>query len=137
MAYFVWGDYLNIDHGPIDDDHRKPVDCVNRLHSATSEGRGQEVVAGILDNLITYTRQHFDREEREMERYRFPHLDAHKQQHQLLMKEVQALKAKFDAGGITVASQVSTLLRDWLSLHIRRHDKELGKYIQRAARQVK
>jgi len=133
MAYFVWGDDLNIDLGPIDDDHRQLVDCVNQLHTATSEGRGQEVVAGILDSLIAYTQQHFDREERQMERYRFPHLDAHRLQHQRLMQEVQTLRAKFDAGSITVASQVSTLLRDWLSLHIRRHDKELGKYVQRAA----
>jgi methyl-accepting chemotaxis protein len=32
---------------------------------------------------------------------------------------------------ITVASQLSTVLRDWLSLHIRRNDKELHQYFKR------
>ena len=127
MTYFVWSDDLNIDNGALDDDHRKLVACVNELHSATSGGHGQAVVGAILIRLIEYTRGHFEREEREMERHHFPQVGEHKQQHVKLLNEVTDLKARFDAGSITVASQVSTMLRDWLSLHIRRHDKELAK----------
>lgn len=38
MAYFEWADDMLIDDGPIDDDHRKLVDLVNELHTATSAG---------------------------------------------------------------------------------------------------
>lgn len=134
MTYFVWGDDLKIDNGPLDDDHRRLVDCVNELHTATSQGNGQAVVGEILARLIAYTQEHFAREERQMERHHFPQLAAHKQQHVELMKEVLDMKSRFDAGSITVASQVSTLLRDWLSLHIRRNDKELVRHIRKAGR---
>lgn len=33
-------------------------------------------------------------------------------------------KITHDDASVTVASQLSTLLRDWLSVHIRRADKE-------------
>ena len=48
MAYFEWAQDMVIDNGPIDDDHRLLVDQVNLLHTATSQGRGQEVVAQLL-----------------------------------------------------------------------------------------
>lgn len=125
MAYFVWASDMEIDGGHVDADHRHLVDLVNQLHTATTEGRGREVVGGILDALITYTAEHLLREETQMEAVGFPKLQAHKQGHQAFIAKLQALKAKYDGGSITVAAQLSNVLRDWLSLHIRRSDKEL------------
>lgn len=125
MAYFEWADDLAIDHGPIDDDHRHLVDLVNRLHTATSEGRGVDVVGDILHTLIAYTTDHLMREEAQMAAAHFPHLDRHKVGHKAFVDQLSVLQTRFDNGSITVAAQLSTVLRDWLSLHIRRSDKEL------------
>lgn len=125
MAYFEWADDLVIDNGPIDQDHRHLVDLVNQLHTATSQGTGQESVGPILEQLISYTREHLTREERVMEQVHFPHLKGHRIGHQAFIGDLLALQEKYASGSITVASQLSTLLRDWLSLHIRRNDREL------------
>jgi hemerythrin-like metal-binding protein len=125
MAYFEWADDMVIDHGVIDQDHRQLVDLVNALHTATAAGRGQDVVAKILDELIRYTNDHLQREEHLMESIKFPNLAQHKEGHDLFMAQIHDLKKKYDSGSITVASQLSTALRDWLSLHIRRNDKEI------------
>ena len=130
MAYFEWADDLVIDNGPIDKDHRHLVDLVNELHTATSQGRGQEVVSKILDALIAYTADHLQREEHLMESAKFPHLDRHKIGHAKFIEKLVELQTKYRAGSITVASQLSTVLRDWLSLHIRRNDKELLKFMK-------
>lgn len=130
MAYFEWADDLVIDNGPIDQDHRHLVDLVNQLHTATSQGRGQEVVANILDALIVYTVDHLRREEAMMTSAKFQNLDRHKMGHAQFIKKLHELQAKYQGGSITVASQLSTLLRDWLSLHIRRNDKELLQFIR-------
>lgn len=114
MAYFEWASDMEIDQGPIDQDHRKLVDLVNTLHTVTSEGRGQQIVDRVLGELISYTADHLRREEKLMESLKFPNLAS-----------IHDLKKKYDAGSITVAAQLSTVLRDWLSLHIRRSDKEL------------
>lgn len=133
MAYFEWADDMVIDNGPIDADHRQLVDLVNTLHTATSVGRGQDVVARILDDVIRYTADHLQREEHMMETMHFPNLVSHKAGHDHFMQHIRQLKQKYDAGSITVASQLSAALRDWLSLHIRRNDKEILFFMKKAA----
>lgn len=125
MAYFEWGDDLVIDHGPIDEDHQHLVALVNALHTATSQGCGQEVVGDILKDLMAYTQGHLQREEQIMAQVRFPRLEGHKKGHEQFVRDLEALQHKFEQGSITTASQLSTLLRDWLSLHIRRSDREI------------
>lgn len=131
MAYFEWADDMVIDNGPIDEDHKKLVELVNALHTATSQGSGHTIVDKVLENVVTYTVGHLQREEHLMESLHFPKLAQHKQQHDSFMEKVNALKVKYDAGSITVASQLSTLLRDWLSLHIRRSDKEIKPFLKK------
>lgn len=132
MAYFEWADDLVIDHGPIDEDHRHLVDLVNELHTATSAGRGQEIVAKILAALIDYTADHLRREEHQMASVNFPKLERHRQGHAKFIENLHDLQNKYAAGSITVASQLSTVLRDWLSLHIRRSDKELLSFLKKS-----
>ena len=134
MAYFEWAQDMVIDNGPIDEDHRKLVDQVNALHSATTQGRGQDVVAQLLAAVIAETQEHLRREEQLMERAQFPDLERHKHGHVLFIEKLHDLQKKHHAGSITVASQLSTLLRDWLSLHIRRGDKELQRFLQQQQR---
>ncbi len=128
MAYFVWASDMEIDHGPVDADHRHLVDLVNQLHTATTQGQGRDVVGGILESLIAYTGEHLRREESQMAAVGFPRLEQHKKGHQAFVAQLDGLKARYDGGSITVAAQLSNLLRDWLSLHIRRSDKELREY---------
>lgn len=130
MAYFEWADDLVIDGGAIDEDHKKLVALVNRLHDATSEGRGMEVVDQLLQELIEDTTEHLRREEAQMVAVGFPDLERHKLGHQRFMTELHALQSRLQGGSMAVAAQLSALLRDWLSLHIRRGDKELLRFIQ-------
>ena len=134
MAYFEWAQDMVIDNGPIDDDHRILIDQVNALHTATTLGRGQDVVAQLLGAIIADTENHLRREEQLMERAQFPDLERHKHGHVLFIEKLHDLQQKHHAGSITVASQLSTLLRDWLSLHIRRGDKELQRFLQQQQR---
>lgn len=134
MAYFEWADDLVIDNGPIDVDHKKLVDLVNDLHTATSEGRGQEVIEHIMHELIRYTKEHLEREEQLMASIQFPNLERHKVGHAHFANKLNELQAKYDQGSLTVASQLSTVLRDWLSLHIRRSDKEIKVHLAQRAK---
>jgi len=130
MAYFEWAKDMVIDHGPIDEDHRQLVELVNMLHTATSEGRGIEVIDDVLHKVIDYTLGHLRREEALLESIQYPKLEQHKRQHQQFADELTALQRKFEAGSITVAAQLSLVLREWLSLHIRRSDKEMLPYLR-------
>ncbi len=130
MAYFEWANDMVIDGGPIDADHQYLVRLVNELHTATSQGRGHEVVGRILEELIAYTVDHLQREERQMELVRFPNLVRHKKKHADFVASLERLQQRYEQGQITVAASLSSVLRDWLSLHIRRSDKELQVFLR-------
>ncbi len=126
MAYFEWAQDMAIDDGgPIDADHKHLVELVNELHTATTAGRGREVVGKILNELISYTSDHLHKEEAAMAQAGFPNLERHKIGHQAFIDQLAKLQRRYQEGSIAVAAQLSTVLRDWLSLHIRRSDKEL------------
>lgn len=135
MAYFEWADDMVIDGGVIDADHRLLVELVNELHTATAEGQGRAVVESLLHRVITSTQDHLRNEEQVMAQMGFPDLDNHKIGHQHFMNELWELEKKLQSGSITVASQLSSVLRDWLSLHIRRNDKEILRFQRRQARE--
>jgi hemerythrin len=129
MAYFEWGSDLKVGNALLDHDHQQLVGLVNQLHSATCQGKGKEVVGGILGELIRYTQEHFHREEQYMESVRYPALASHKVEHTQLLSKVRELQHRFKDGDGTVAAHVSSFLRDWLSLHIMRSDKKLAALI--------
>lgn len=133
MAYFEWADDLVIDNGPIDADHMQLVDIVNQLHTATTLGQGQEIVEDLMKKLMDYTLGHLQREEQLMASVNFPNLVNHKIGHGKFIERLNELQKKYDAGSFTVASQLSTVLRDWLSIHIRRSDKELKVFLKKSA----
>ncbi|OYU44856.1 MAG: hemerythrin [Burkholderiales bacterium PBB4] len=132
MAYFVWADDMVVDHGPLDADHLKLVELVNALNTATSEGRGYEVIDHIMSDLIVYTQEHLQREEQMMAAMKFPHLERHQAGHAHFVKSLTDLRQKYEAGSLTVPAQLSMVLRDWLSLHIRRSDREIRVFVQKA-----
>ncbi len=134
MAYFQWGNDMAIDHGLIDQDHQLLVEQVNMLHTATSQGLGQEVVGALLEAIIRDTVSHIRHEEQQMEALGYPRLAEHRQGHQRFMADLENLRARYQAGAITVAAQLSNLLRDWLSIHISRLDKELAGFIRQQQR---
>lgn len=135
MAYFEWANDLVIDNGPIDADHKQLVALVNQLFTATSEGLGHEMVDQVLRDLLDYTADHLRREENLMASVNFPNLAGHKAGHERFILRLKSLQAQYASGSLTVASQLSTVLSDWLSIHIRRDDKELRQFLKHNPKQ--
>lgn len=135
MAYFEWANDMVIDNGPIDADHRKLVDLVNELHTATIQGKGKLVVGRLLERLVRDTDEHLREEERVMAQAGFPKLEGHKKGHEAFVNNLRELQEKHRAGHVTVAAQLSAVLRDWLSVHIRRNDKELRHFCEQQERE--
>lgn len=125
MTYYAWAQDLVIDQGPLDDDHRLLLEQSNRLHDATIRGEGRAVVGGLMSQVMATTLEHVRREEDFMEALGYPRLAEHRQGHLRFIEELRFLLHRYQGGSIVVAAEFSTLLRDWLSLHVRRQDKDV------------
>ena len=126
MALFSWSDDLELGNPMIDADHKKLIAMVNAFHDAMALGKGHEAIGRVLDNLVTYTKEHFKREEAEMQRIKYAKSIAHKLEHDKLIKDVAELQNSFSSGKTLMTITVSKFLRDWLLTHIKQTDKQLA-----------
>jgi hemerythrin-like metal-binding protein len=126
MALIEWSSELELGHTFIDHDHKKLVKMVNDFHNAMEQGRGNDVIGKVLHNLVIYTKEHFSREEAEMQRIKYPKYLAHKLEHDKLIAQVAELQGSFSSGKSMLTIQVSKFLKDWLRTHIMQTDRTLA-----------
>ncbi len=129
----TWEPSLSVGVESIDKQHRRLVDMVNDLHTSMLAGHGQDALGKILSGLVAYTHEHFRHEEQLMRTHGYPTSDVHFKQHRELEKTVQEFGTRFAEGKERISIELSRFLKDWLTHHIMRTDKELGKFLQAAA----
>lgn len=130
MELFKWSENLSVGIDTIDRQHQKLVSLVNELHAAMSKGKGKDVLGYILEELINYTQYHFAHEEKLFDRYGFPGASAHRKEHEQLVEEVKKLHEKFTKGNLMLSMEVLYFLKNWVTNHIEKTDKQYGPYFR-------
>jgi len=123
-ALFTWNDSYSVKVALCDQQHKKLFAMINELADAMRMGKGQEVVARTVSELLNYTRTHFQQEEALMQKANYPQLGAHQEMHRKFVADVEALAKETSGGGNTNSIRVLNLLRDWLVNHIQKVDKQ-------------
>lgn len=127
MALITWGPNLAVGVKEIDDQHQKLVQLANDLNDAMNQGKGNEVIAKTLKELVQYTIYHFSTEERLMDQHKYSQSAEHKKQHKDLVQTVKTLVAKLDKGDAALTTEVMNFLREWLTKHILHTDKAFAR----------
>jgi hemerythrin-like metal-binding protein len=128
LAFVSWSDALSVGVKASDDDHKKLIGMLNRLHDGMRAGQGKEVVGKVIDELVSYTKFHFAREEEFFARTRYP-ADEHKKEHADLVAQVVNLQKKHKAGEISLSIETMLFLKDWLTNHIQGTDKQYSSHL--------
>jgi hemerythrin len=121
MSYVRWTPDLSVGVKASDDDHKRLIDLINRLFEALNCGQGREIVGKVLDELESYTRYHFAREEEYFERTGYP-ADEHKQEHRELVEQIVTLQSRYRTGETALAMETLGVLKHWLTTHIQGTD---------------
>jgi hemerythrin-like metal-binding protein len=129
MALVTWSSNYSVGVKTIDSQHTVLFDILNELHDAMMKGKAQTVTGPLLKKLVKYTQEHFAAEEGMLSATHYPELAGHKAKHAELIKQVQDYVTKHDRGEITVNLHLMNFLRDWLSSHIQKVDKEYGPWL--------
>ena len=129
MALITWTDALSVNIKEIDTQHQRLFELMNKLHEAMKIGKGNDVLGGILGDLVKYTVVHFSNEESHLKKYGYPEYVQHKKIHDDLTQKAKALKASFDQGKQTISIDVLTFLKDWLNNHILKTDKRYSSFL--------
>jgi methyl-accepting chemotaxis protein len=122
-ASLEWSDAWVSGHPTIDADHKMLLQYVNELNQAMVEGKGRDIAAGVLDKLVSYTREHFAREEAIWEKGGLVSLAQHRKIHADLVGKVEQFQRAFLAGQATLTTDLMAFLREWLIDHVFKTDK--------------
>lgn len=124
-----WNDGLSVNVAEIDAQHKGLVDMVNRLHDSMLQENAASVLLDIVDEMRSYTVEHFGAEERHMDAKAYPDSSEHKSEHAAFVEKVNQVAADCRAGNAALSMDVLNFLSGWLVTHINGDDKKLGAYL--------
>lgn len=130
MPVLEWTSDFNIGIHEIDLQHRSLVSIANQLYDAIETGRPGHTVEWILEELLVYTKMHFQTEEQYMRRYEHDRASQHAKEHAELLKAMRRFKRKFKEGAEGVDEEVLDFLSGWLGNHLTGSDRALGEAYQ-------
>jgi hemerythrin-like metal-binding protein len=128
-----WSSSYSVNVEAMDQEHQRLIDIINCLYAAMREGRGREALAGILDELVQYTRTHFSHEERLMQQAAYPGYEEQRSAHAALVERLGEIREKLVAG-TALSQEVMSFLKNWLVSHIQGLDKKYGPHVNRSGR---
>ncbi|WP_265945793.1 bacteriohemerythrin [Dechloromonas sp. A34] len=126
VALMEWSSALAVGHAEIDRQHQVLIAIANRLNAAMHAGHGREIAGPILNELVNYTLNHFDFEEKLMEKHAYAGRNLHAAEHKKLIADVSKFKQQFDSGNAGISIELMGFIRDWLVNHILKVDKDLS-----------
>jgi hemerythrin len=132
MPLITWNDGLSVKVPEMDDQHKRLLDIINRLHDAMMNRGGQQVLGGLFGELVDYTVTHFQSEEKYMRGTSYPGYPQQKKQHDEFVQKANDLKKRFESGEPCISMQTMDFLKDWLVKHIQGMDKKYGDHFLKA-----
>jgi hemerythrin len=124
MALINFGEEYSVGVQTINNQHKVLFGIINDLHEGMMTGQARSLTGPLLKKLVDYTRNHFTAEEAMMNAAAYPKLAAHQIKHRDLVKQVEDYIARYDRGETTLNIQLLNFLRDWLTNHIQKEDKQ-------------
>ena len=129
MAYINWDDKYSVGISKIDEQHKKWIQYLNDLHDAMKSGKSKDIMNGLLNEMIQYTKTHFSLEEDYLKRYNYPGYTAHIAEHKKFTDKVMEFKSGFNQTGGILSIEVMNFMRDWLIKHIMVIDKQYSPFL--------
>jgi hemerythrin len=132
MSVICWSNAMSVGVEALDRDHQILVDLIRRIAVAREEdGDIRPLIAEVLAELVAYTVYHFNREEHVMAACGYPELEAHRDEHNALTREVEDMQRRFEEADPDLGGDaLQAFLTGWLNHHILLQDKAYGAYVE-------
>lgn len=127
--YVQWDDSLSVGIEVIDEDHKKLLGLINNLQTAAHYNTGEAFERQALEELVNYTKFHFQREEDLMQTHGYADLEEHKAQHAAMIAEVGRVLQAYETDRERTIEKLCHYLKQWLLKHIAGTDQAYAPYL--------
>ncbi|NOX17555.1 MAG: hemerythrin family protein [Chlorobi bacterium] len=128
MSLITWDDSYSVKVEEIDVQHQKLISLINDLNDGMEAGKSKEILGAIIDELVKYTRYHFETEEKYFAQINYPETRAHEKEHNDFVKQVAEFQERFEKGSALLSVEIITFLKKWLTEHIKGTDQKYSEY---------
>ncbi len=125
-----WGEGLEIGNPAIDGEHRLQIELVKALEEALRARDPAPRAGEILKQLLDYSNVHFLAEDLMMRLHAYPAYEAHVQEHENLVDQLEELQRYFAAGELAPTRALVEALKNWLAEHIRTMDRGFAVFLE-------
>ena len=119
-----WAEKYSIGSEEIDNQHKNILSLINKLYLSFTEGKADDVIEDILNEMVQYTDYHFKTEESYFEKFNYSDYSTHIEEHLFFINQVLNFRDDFKKESITITYDIMNFLRDWLIKHIQGSDKK-------------
>lgn len=133
MSWVVWRKEYKVGVPLIDQDHQNLFELINAFHDSFEQRRTQQELLQVLNNLVTYAEEHFQREEFTMAAHGYPLLEEHQQLHEQLYDRIYVLNERLQNDPRPAEEETIVFLKDWLTDHILQHDFAFAEFVRKGA----
>ena len=122
MALKGWDPSFSVNIPNLDNDHKKMVQMISKLHEAMSQGKSKELITPLINELSDYTVSHFGAEEKYLRDKKHPELSVQMAQHKIFLDRVNEFKETVQTGKTAIAIQLLPFMNQWFLNHIMKMD---------------
>lgn len=135
MALIIWEDAFSVGVDALDNDHIIIASLINHIDEAKQHGSDERAIGRILKALIGQAVSHFAREEEMMAGVGFGELEPHRNEHNVLLQQLEELHSAYVAtADPAISREIMELLNFWLVRHILKVDMRYRAVLSEEAR---
>jgi len=125
MAQIEWRKEYSIGNASVDQDHELLIGQINQLYEQLNLPLDTVTIEAMLSEIQADISTHFALEELLMQEAGYAEFEAHQQDHQLLLDQINDLIFDFAADPETGRELLVNRISDWFSQHFRSFDARL------------
>ena len=129
MPILAWSDEYSINVAEIDEQHKKLLDHVNKLHAGVEAQIDKRDLHQLVEDLYEYASFHFASEEKLMKQYGMDHIKKHHKEHKALLKHLNQICDAISQGKRPAFYSEYDVSNDWFLAHILEFDKRMGAFL--------
>ncbi len=129
MPLLPWTDEYSVGVDQIDTEHMKLIDMINKAYDTAENGNDEVVLSQLVADMLDYATVHFSTEAALMKEYGYPESADHMQEHGDFTAKIVTAGGDPSQDWSKDPVRVFRFLGNWLTNHILKTDKELGKFL--------
>ena len=129
MTVVEWSDDYLLNVATMDDQHRRWFILIAEFRELAGREASAEQVLAKFDEMVAFSVEHFDAEEKLMRDVSFPEYERHKPIHEAFLQQLQGHRLRLADPQSNGAAFIATVIENWVRTHVAVVDRQYAPFL--------